>query len=81
MKDLSVILSLGRNSPRESGSSCFPPVCHCYSSFTCSLVAEPKTIGERARGPSECWLFPALTTRLGRGALIETMLFRPKGSS
>lgn len=29
VKDLSVILRLGRNSPRESEYSCFPRVCHC----------------------------------------------------
>lgn len=51
MEDLGIILRLGRNSPRESEYSCFPHVCHCYSSFTCSLDVEPKTIGERAQGP------------------------------
>lgn len=52
MKDLSIILRLGRSSPRERERSCSPRVCHSYSSFTCSPDAEPKTIGERARGPS-----------------------------
>lgn len=47
-----IFLRLGRNSPRESEYSCFPHVCRCYSSFTCSFHAEPKTIGERAHGPS-----------------------------
>lgn len=50
VKDLSIILRLGRNSLRESEYSCFPPVCLWYSS-TCSLNAEPKTIGGRAHGP------------------------------
>lgn len=50
VKDLNIILRLGRNSPGESEYSCFPPVCLWYAS-TCSLNAEPKTIGGRARGP------------------------------
>lgn len=50
VKALSIILRLGRNSPRESEYSCFPRVCCCYS-FICSLDAEPKTIAEKTRGP------------------------------
>lgn len=50
VKDLNIILRLGRNSPRESEYSCFPPVC-LWCSSTCSLSAEPKTIGGRAHGP------------------------------
>lgn len=80
MKDLCIILRLGSNSLRESEYSCLPPVCHSRS-FTRSLNAEPRTIGEELMALQECWLFPALKIRLSRAALIETMLSQPKGSS
>lgn len=66
VKDLNIILRLGRNSPRESEYSCFPPVCLWYSS-TCSLSAEPKTIGERAHGPLGMLAVP--NSQLGQSSI------------